>query len=86
MMTLQEHMNVRRVFRHMAAQWGCPVFVVKKTIRRTIDETWARACQDPKEKAAWDRYFPNGKPTPGQYILLLGRANENGESIPELLK
>ena len=86
MMTLQEYMNVRRIFRHMAAQWGCPVFVVKTTIRKTIDDAWERAYHDPEKKELWDRYFPWGKPTPGQYILLMGRTKENGETIPYLLK
>lgn len=41
---------------------------------------------DPEQKELWVRYFPNGKPTPDQYILLLGHAHERGEEIPFLLK
>ena len=86
MMTLHEYVNVRRVFRHMAAQWGCPVFAVKRTIRKTIDDAWEKAKSDPEAKELWGKYFPDGKPTPNQYILLLGRAKENGETVPYLLK
>lgn len=51
-----------------------------------IDESWEKAMSDPEEKALWDKYFPCGKPTPVQYILLLGHAHEKGEEIPLLLK
>ena len=85
MTALHEWMNVRRVFRRMAAEWKCPVWAVKLTIRKTIDEAWAKAQGDPEVKELWNRYFPDGKPTPSQYILLLGRAKENGETVPYLL-
>ena len=85
-MDLHDYLNVRRVFRMMASQWECPVWVVKATIRRLIDQNWERVMSDPEEKALWETYFPNGKPSPDQYILLLGHAQENGEVIPFLLK
>ena len=85
-MDLHDFLNVRRVFRTMAALWDCPVWVVKRKIRRAIDESWEQAMLDPEEKALWDKHFPNGKPTPNQYILRLGRAQENGETVPHLLK
>lgn len=85
-MDLHDYLNVRRVFRTMASEWKCPVWVVKLTIRRMINHSWEKALANPEEKALWNTYFPNGKPTPDQYILLLGHAHERGEEIPFLLK
>lgn len=85
-MNLHDHRNVRRVLRNMAAQWNCPVWLVKIILRKTITQSWEQAMSDPEEKALWDRYFPKGKPTPEQYILLLGHAHETGEDVPFLLK
>ena len=47
---------------------------------------WAKAVSDPEAKALWERYFPKGRPTPEQYILRLGQAQETGEEMPWLLK
>ena len=85
-MDLHDYLNVRRVFRTMASEWGCPVWVVKGTIRRIIDRNWARAQDDPKEKAVWDTHFPQGKPTPNQFVLRLGHAWEKGEVLPFFFK
>lgn len=85
-MDLRDYLNVRSVFRTMAAQWGCPVWMVKRTLRRTIDQSWEKAMSDPEAKALWDKYFPAGKPTPAQYILRLGHAYEHEENVPYLLK
>ena len=84
-MDSHERRNVNRVFRTMAREWGCPVWMVKLTLQRAIDVSWENAMQDPEAKALWDKYFPNGKPTPDQYILFQGRKFENGEDMPELL-
>lgn len=83
-MDLHDFLNIRRVLRTMAAQWGCPVWMIKRIIRQTIDQSWEKATSDPEAKALWDKYFPSGKPTPNQYILRLGRAHENGENVPFL--
>lgn len=85
-MDLHDYLNVRRVFRTMASEWKCPVWVVKLIIRRMINESWERVMSHPEEKALWEKYFPNGKPTPDQYILLLGHAHERGEEIPFLFQ
>lgn len=85
-MDLHDYLNVRRVLRTMAAEWGCPVWVVKLTIRRTIDEAWEKSRSDPEAVATWEKYFPQGKPTPEQYILRLGHAHENGEDVPYMLQ
>lgn len=85
-MHLHDFLNVRRVLRMMAAEWGSPVWMVKRTIRQIIDQSWEKSMFDPEAKALWDKYFPNGKPTPDQYILRLGYAYENGEDMPHLLK
>ena len=85
-MDLHDFLNVRRVYRMMAAQWGCPVWVIKWVIRRAIDDSWKRTLYDPEAKKLWDAYFPAGKPTPSQYILRLGYAYEKDEDVPYLLK
>jgi len=83
-MDLHDYLNVRRVLRTLASQWNCPVWAAKILIRRTINTHWEEALSDPEKKALLDKYFPNGKPTPQQYILLLGHAYETGEEIPFL--
>ena len=81
-MDLHDYLNIRRVLRTMAAEWNCPVWVVKATIRRMINNCWDKAMSEPKEKALWETYFPKGKLSPEQYILLLGHAHERGEDVP----
>lgn len=85
-MNLHDYLNVRRVLKTMAAEWGCPVWVVKLTLRRIIDQSWEKAMIDPEAKTLWDTYFPSGKPTPNQYILRLGHAHEKGEDVPYLFQ
>ena len=84
-MDLHDFLNVRRIFRMLAKEWGCPVWVVKSIIRQGIDKSWEEALHDPEDKALWEQYFPNGKPTPNEYILRLGHAHEKGEKVPFLL-
>lgn len=83
-MDLHDSFNVQRVFRALAVEWGCPVWMVRQIIQQTIDRSWEKAMSDSKAKALWDKYFPSGKPTPDQYILLLGHAHESGETVPFL--
>lgn len=85
-MDLHDYLNVRRVFRALATEWQCPVWMVKLIIRAAIDRSWEKAMYVPEDKALWDEYFPGGKPTPGQYILMFGHAYERGEQAPFLLK
>lgn len=85
-MTLHDYRNVRRTFRMLAAMWDCPVWAVKGLLRRIIDECWTRDQSNPEARDLWKQYFPEGKPTPTQYILRLGRAKETGEQIPYLLR
>ena len=85
-MDLHDYLNVQRVLRTMAAEWNCPVKVVKLIIQKAIDESWEKAMSDPEAKVLWAKYFPNGKPSLQQYILRLGRAHETGENIPFLLR
>ncbi len=84
-MNLHEYRNVRRVLRTMAVQWNCPVWMVKRVIRRSINKTWKQAMSNLEEKARLNQYFLKGKPSPNQYILRLGQAYETGEDIPFLL-
>lgn len=81
-MNLHDFINVRRVFRAMAVEWGCPVRTVKQIIQRSIDQSWEKAMSDPEALALWTKYLPSGKPTPEQYILRLGHAHESGEDVP----
>lgn len=85
-MDLHDYRNVRRVLRGLAAQWKCPVWVARWTIRKHIDQSWERAQADPEAGQRWNKYFPEGKPTPEQYILWLGHAHERGEEMPFLLR
>lgn len=70
----------------MAAEQRVPVWKVKAIIQRALDESWAKAQDDPEYKALLDKYFPDGEPTPEGYILRLGHAHETGEEVPYLLK
>jgi len=85
-MNLHDYLNVRRVLKMLGRQWKCPVWVVKLTIQRCLDETWANAQGDPEATELLNKYFPEGKPSPEGYILRLGRAHETGENVPYLLK
>ncbi len=85
-MDLHDSRNIRRVLHIMSAEWGQPVWKVKHIIQQAIDQRWEKAMLDPEEKALLDKYFPDGKPTPEQYVLWLGHAHEKGEDMPYLLE
>jgi len=84
-MDAHERRNVNRVFRTMAREWGCPVWMVRQTIQKAIDQSWENSMHNSEARAVWCKYFPDGKPTPEQYILFQGRKFETGEDMPELL-
>ena len=84
-MDKHDRRNVQRVLRTIAVDWRCPVWKVQSTIAASIDRTWNEIQSIPEEKKLWDMYFPGGKPTPEEYILLLGHAYERGEKMPDLL-
>ena len=84
-MNISNYLNVQRVLRTIATEWGCSVRKVKRTVQRVIDQSWEKAAYDAEAKALLDKYFPSGKPTTEQYILRLGLAHENGENVPYLL-
>ena len=85
-MDLHDSRNVQRVFRMLGRQWGRPVWMVKRMIQEAIDKNWEAMQSDPEARILWERYFPDGKPTAEQYIYWLGKAHENGEETPYLLK
>ena len=85
-MDLHDFLNVRRVLKLLAREWGMPVILVKARIQRSLDETWDNAQGEPDAAARLAKYFPEGKPTPEGYILRLGHAYEKGEDVPYLLK
>jgi len=70
----------------MAKEWNCPVWLVKRTVQHIINKNWERAQSIPEDKARWDMYFPDGKPTTEQFILQKGRAFERGEEMPMLFR
>lgn len=84
-MDLHDYLNIHRVFRTIAEEWNCPVWMAKLIVQQTIDQIWEKAESDPDTKARFDQYFPDGKPTPTQYILRLGHAHESGEELPYFL-
>lgn len=84
-MDMHDYLNVRRVFRRLAEEWGCPVWAAKHRLRLSIDHSWEKARHDPEAWVLWAAYFPDGKPTPDQYIAWLGHAYEKGEEMPYLL-
>lgn len=83
-MDFHERTNLNRVLRTISKEMGVPVWMAKRVIQECIDKSWEKALTNPEEKARWDNYFPAGKPTAEDYILLLGRAKENNEFIPYL--
>lgn len=85
-MNAHDRTNVNRVLQHLSREWMQPVWKVIHLIQQSIDRSWEEAMLDADKKALWDRYFPNGKPTPEEYILLLGHAHEENVDIPYLLK
>ena len=85
-MDAHDRLNVNRVLRRMSKEWRVPVWKVEQIIQENIEKTWAYALSDPEHQKLLDRYFPEGKPTPEQYILLLGHAHERKEHIPFLMK
>ena len=85
-MDLHDYFNVRRILRLLAKERKCPVWVVRRSIQQIIDRNWEAALQNPEDKAVWDRYFPDGRPSTEQYILCLGHAHERGEDVPYFFK
>lgn len=81
-MDLHDFLNVRRVLGILAMQYGCTVREFKERTQKMIDRNWENAQSVPEEKALWDKYFPEGKPTTEQFILCLGQAHEKGEEMP----
>lgn len=84
-MDLHDFLNVQKAFQTMATEWGCSIWMVKKIVQESIDQSWEKAMLDAETKAQWNKYFPKGKPTAEDYMLRLGRAYETGEQIPFLL-
>lgn len=83
-MDLHDYRNVRRVLSTVAKDWGCSVRTAKYVLGCCIEKNWEKSRSDLERKALWDQYFPDGKPTPEQYILWMGYAHERGETIPYL--
>lgn len=85
-MWIRDQIRIRRVLHRMASQWGCPVWLVWFTVWHGIDTSWRSIRTDPEARMLWDRYFPGGKPAPGQYILRLWDAADRGEEVPLLFR
>ena len=86
-MKLLEFFRVQRVLQDMAARDGGAVLEVRLSIQEAINEAWANSRSDPEAKAAWDKYFPDGrKPSVEQFIVHLGRRLSAGENPPYLIR
>lgn len=57
-------MRAKASLRAVAAQEGKSVAQVKQDIQEAIDAAWA----DPRGRAAQEKLFPKGKPTPEEMI------------------
>lgn len=68
-MTLKDLIKAEAVLRATAARKGVSVETVKKKIQEAIDAAWA----NPAGREAQQRLFPDGKPTPEEMVIRLGK-------------
>ena len=68
-MTFKDYLRVQAVLRATAAREGISVAEVKRNIQEAIDAAWA----DPAGREAQQELFPEGKPTPEEMIVRLGK-------------
>lgn len=66
-MTIKERIRARKVIRTVAQREGIPPAEVRQKIQESIDEAWA--CQDPGVRWKQLQLFPEGKPTPEEFIV-----------------
>lgn len=57
--------------RKVAEHHGKSEKVVRRELEQIIDATWASS--DPEAKLMQSRLFPNGKPTPEEFIVVVCR-------------
>ena len=62
--------NMKSIFKEVAQKTNSTDKAVKSDIQEAIDAAWNS--KDPSVKAFQRRLFPNGKPTPEEFILVMG--------------
>jgi len=75
-MKIRDKLKAKNVILASALHHGISYRKCRAEIAASIDEAWATA--DPAAKARQDQLFPNGKPTPEQFIVTLGALTGNG--------
>lgn len=68
-MTIKDRMKAEFVLWVTAAREGLSVRQVKQNIQEAIDAAWA----NPAGREAQQRLFPDGKPTPEEMVIRLGK-------------
>ena len=72
---LFEFSNGSAIIRYMAAKEGLSEDQIRKEMQQAIDETWTTT--DPKFIQLQKAYFPNGKPTPEEFIIVISETVKN---------
>ena len=65
------HLKKKSVIEKTAAHFGENSKEVQKKIKEIIDIAWAS--DDPQVKAFHQQHFPNGKPTPEEFITVVAK-------------
>ena len=79
-MTLIAWLKARKTLWMIAAQKGCSVTHVRRSIQECIDDAWNRTWSPGNIRAQvnWQRLFPGGeKPTVEQFIICLAQAPDS---------
>lgn len=53
--------KARRAIRGTAAHFGITAQECQDEMQAALDEAWENSRHDPAARAAWERYFPDGK-------------------------
>ena len=61
---------MKSIFKEVAQKTNSTDKAVKSDIQEAIDAAWNS--KDPSVKSFQRRLFPNGKPTPEEFILVMG--------------
>ena len=71
MKLLKGHLKKESVIEKAASHFGKTPKKVQKEIKEIIDIAWAS--DDPQVKAFQQQHFPNGKPTPEEFITVVAK-------------
>lgn len=70
-MKILDKLKGMAILYQLSAESGVPLKQIEAEIQECIDEAWKSA--DPKVQANQRLYFPDGKPTPMEFIVVMGR-------------